>query len=220
VLAREGTSYRDARLGSSPSRIRAASRCCSTRILFGWPIPAACQPLLHPPHVDPSTKSDRNGRKVTASNQLKAEPLRQAGCLGKFRNGNQLGHHLPPNWPVFPDERMGEVYSGFVFQTLRSVASRVDHKLPGTPAQKPNAPPVSDAYKKVQIQGKRFGTGKDSATAAVLIAELHFVRSAADDLAQFLTIKEHAAGDASAFFSPDDPRARGENKISISDWIL
>jgi hypothetical protein len=149
---------------------------------------------------------------VTASNQLKAEPVRQAGCLGKFRNGNQLGHHLPPNWPVFPDERMGEVYSGFVFQTLRSVASRVDHKLPGTPAQKPNAPPVSDAHKKVQIQGERFVTGKDSATAAVLIAELHFVRSAADDLAQFLTIKQHVARGLLLFLLSRSPQGEGRNQ--------
>jgi hypothetical protein len=84
---------------------------------------------------------------------------------------------------VLPDEWMGEVYSGFAFQALRCAASTVDYKLPGTPAQKPNAPPVSDAHKKVQIQGERLGTGKDPATAAVLIAELDHVRSAADDLA-------------------------------------
>jgi hypothetical protein len=152
----------------------------------------SCQPLLDPTNIDPSAMSDWHGRNLAGTNQLKTEPVRQASCFRKFRNRNQLRHHLPPNWPVLPDEWMGEVYSGFAFQAPRGAASVVDYKLPGTPAQKPNAAPVADAHKKVQIQGERLGTGKDPATAAVLIAELDFVSSASDDLAQFLTIEQHA----------------------------
>jgi hypothetical protein len=88
---------------------------------------------------------------------------------------------------------MGDVYFGLAFQSLRCVAARVDCKLPGSPAQKSYAAPISDAHKKVQIQGARVGAREDSATASVLISELDFVRRAADDLAQFLTFKQHVA---------------------------
>jgi hypothetical protein len=77
------------------------------------------------------------------------------------------------------------------FQALRCVASSVERKLLGAPTQKSNAAPISDAHKKVQVQGKRLGTREDPATAPVLIAELDFVRSATDDLTQFSAIKQH-----------------------------
>jgi hypothetical protein len=73
------------------------------------------------------------------------------------------------------------------------VASGVDCEHLCTPAQKSKPAPISDTHKKVQIQGERFGTGENPATAPVLIPELDFVWSAADDLAQFLTFKQHVA---------------------------
>jgi hypothetical protein len=104
----------------------------------------------------------------------------------------QLGHrHFALNRPVLPDAWMGDVYSGLALQTLRCVASCVERKLLVTSAQKSNTAPVSDAHKKVHVQGKRLGTREYPATASVLIAELDFVRSATDDLTQFLTIKQH-----------------------------
>ena len=86
---------------------------------------------------------------------------------------------------------MSDVYFGLAFQALRCVASRVECELPGTPAQKTNAAPVSDAHENVQIQGERLGAREDPATTPVLIAQFHLVRSAADELAQFLTLKQH-----------------------------
>ena len=80
---------------------------------------------------------------------------------------------------------MSDVYFGLAFQALRCVASGVECKLLGTPAQKSNAAPVSDAHEEVQIQGERLSAGKNPATAAILIAKLDYVRSAADNLAQF-----------------------------------
>jgi hypothetical protein len=86
---------------------------------------------------------------------------------------------------------MSDVYSRLVLQALRCVASGVGGKLLGTPAEKSNTAPVADTYKKGQIQGKSFDTRKDPTAASVLIAKLDFVRSPAEDLAQFLTIKQH-----------------------------
>jgi hypothetical protein len=78
---------------------------------------------------------------------------------------------------------MSDVYSGLTFQALRCVASGVERKLLGTPTQKSNTALVSNAHKKIQVQGKCLGTRENPATASVLIAELDFVRSAADDFA-------------------------------------
>jgi len=86
---------------------------------------------------------------------------------------------------------MGDVYFGLALQSLRCVAAGVDGKLPCTTAQESNAAPVADAHKKVQIQDESLGAGEESAEAPVLISQLDFVRSAADDLAEFLTFKEH-----------------------------
>jgi hypothetical protein len=88
---------------------------------------------------------------------------------------------------------MSDVYFGFAFQALRCVASGVERKLLRATAQKSNATPVSDAHKEVHVQGERLCAGEDPATAPVRIAELDFVRSAADDLAQLLTFKQHLA---------------------------
>ena len=78
---------------------------------------------------------------------------------------------------------MSDVDFGLAFQAVRCVASGVECKVPGTPAQKANAAPVPDAHEQVQIQGQRLSTGKDPATAAMLIAKLYPVRSAVDNLA-------------------------------------
>jgi hypothetical protein len=100
---------------------------------------------------------------------------------------------------------MSDVYSGLVFQALRCVAAGVESKVLCTTAKESNALPVSDAHKKVQIQGERLGTGEAAATAAVLIAELDHVQSAADDLAQFLTVKQQGCGDSSRGSLPMTP---------------
>jgi hypothetical protein len=63
------------------------------------------------------------------------------------------------------------------------MASGVGCEIPGTPAQKSNAAPVSDAHEEIQIQGERLSTGKNPATTAMLIAKLYHVRSAVDNLA-------------------------------------
>jgi hypothetical protein len=88
---------------------------------------------------------------------------------------------------------MGDVRPGLAFQALRCMASSVDCKHLCAPAQKSNAAPVPDTHKKVQIQEERFGTRENPATAPVFIPELDLVWSAADDLAQFLTFKQHVA---------------------------
>jgi hypothetical protein len=85
--------------------------------------------------------------------------------------------------PLLPDQWMSDVYSGLAFQTLRGPATSIELRPLCPPAQKSNPAPVSDAHKKVEIQGKRLSTGKDPATAAVLIPALDVIRSAADDLA-------------------------------------
>jgi hypothetical protein len=87
---------------------------------------------------------------------------------------------------------MGDVCSSLAFQALRCMASEVDVKLLCTTAQKSNAAPVSDAHEEVQIQCERLGARENPAATSVLIAELDFVSSASDDLAQFLTIEQHA----------------------------
>lgn len=157
-------------------------------------VAAGRQPLIHPAHIDASTASDRYRWNLVCPHEVETEPIRQTGRLREFRNGNQLGHHLHRTGrPVLPDQWMGDVSSGLAFQPLRCVASGVDCKHLCTPAEKSNAAPISDTHKKVQIQGERFGTGENPTTAPVLIAELDFVWSAADDLAQFLTFKQHVA---------------------------
>ena len=88
---------------------------------------------------------------------------------------------------------MGDAYSCLALQTLRCVAAGVDGKLPCTTAQESNATQVADAYKEVQIQGETFGAGEESAAAPVIIAQLDFVRSPADDVAELLTLKQHVA---------------------------
>jgi hypothetical protein len=94
---------------------------------------------------------------------------------------------------VLPDQWMSDVYSCLVLQTVRCAAAGVDGELLSTTAQESNAAPVADAHKKVQVQDKSFGAGEEPAAATVLIAQLDFVRSPADDLAQPLTLKEHVA---------------------------
>jgi len=86
---------------------------------------------------------------------------------------------------------MSDVHFCLALQALRCVAAGVECKLLGTTAQKSNAAPVSDAHKEVQVQSERVPTGEGPVTASVLIAELDFVRSTGDELAQFLTFKYH-----------------------------
>jgi hypothetical protein len=78
---------------------------------------------------------------------------------------------------------MSDVYFGLALQSLRCVASGAECELPGTPAEKSNAAPVSDAHEKVQIQSERLSSGKNPGTAAILIAKLYHVRSAVDHIA-------------------------------------
>jgi len=150
--------------------------------LLGRPIAATGQPLLNPPNIDSSTASDTDRRDVAALNQLKTQPVLQAGCLREFRNRYQFCHDLLPNRPVLPDQGVGDVYLGFAFHSLRRVTSGIEYKLLGVFAQKLDAAPVSDPYKQVKVQGECFGTRKDSAAAAVLIPELDHGHSADDHL--------------------------------------
>jgi hypothetical protein len=78
---------------------------------------------------------------------------------------------------------MSDVHFGLALQALCCMASGVECVPPGAPAEKSNAAPVSDAHEKVQIQSERLSTGKDPATAAILIAKLYHVRSAVDNIA-------------------------------------
>jgi hypothetical protein len=84
---------------------------------------------------------------------------------------------------MLPDQWMSDVYIGLALQALCRMASGVGCEIPGTPAQKSNAAPVSDAHEEIQIQGERLSTGKNPATTAMLIAKLYHVRSAVDNLA-------------------------------------
>jgi hypothetical protein len=94
---------------------------------------------------------------------------------------------------MLPNQWVGDVYFALALQSLGGVAPRVYREFLSAPAQKSNAPPISDTHKKVEIKGQRFGAGEDSATTPVLITEFNQVPSAADDLAQFFTIKQHVA---------------------------
>jgi hypothetical protein len=139
--------------------------------------------LLHPPDVDAPTISDTDRRDLAASNQLKTEPVREAGGLRELRDCNQLRHNLPPNGSMLPDEWVGDVGPGFAIQSLGCAASSVGCVLLSPSAQKSNAAQVTNAHKKVQIQQERLCTGKYPAAAPVLIPKFDFVRRAADDLA-------------------------------------
>jgi hypothetical protein len=106
---------------------------------------------------------------------------------------------------------MSNVYSGIAFQTLCCLAAGVERKLLCTAAQKSNASPVPDAHEKVQIQGARLSSGKNPATAAMLIAKLHHIRSGLRS-----TISRSSAPsnsmlfrDSSGLYSPMTP-GRGE----------
>lgn len=94
---------------------------------------------------------------------------------------------------MLKDQRMSDVYPSFACQSLRCAAPSVECKFPCTPTQKSNAAAVPDANKKVQIQGECLGIGNDPATPSVLIAEFNVIWSVTDDLAQFLTVKQHVA---------------------------
>ena len=94
---------------------------------------------------------------------------------------------------MFPDDRMGDVYSSLAFQALRRAAPGVDCEHLSAPAQKPNAAVVPNSYKQVKIQGERFFTGDGTVAAPVFIAKLNRVRRAADDHTKFVTIKKHVA---------------------------
>jgi hypothetical protein len=84
---------------------------------------------------------------------------------------------------------MGDVSARLAFEALRSVAPGVERKLPSTTSKKSNASPVSDANKKIQIQGERLVPGEDPATATVIVVEFDEIRRTGDDLAKFLTLK-------------------------------
>jgi hypothetical protein len=120
---------------------------------------------------------------------------------------------------VLPNPRMCDVDPALALQTLRCVASSVEGKSLCAPAQESNASPIPDAHKQVEVQDERVRTGEHAITPPVLIPEFDFVRGAADDLAQFSTIKQHV-GDTSGIDSPDDPRVRGETQNAASVWIL
>jgi hypothetical protein len=63
-------------------------------------------------------------------------------------------------------------------------------------------------------------SGKQSAAAAKLIAELDFVIRAAEHVGKLGTREKHLFEDSPAEDSPDNPRARGEIRNSISDRIV
>jgi hypothetical protein len=104
---------------------------------------------------------------------------------------------------------MGDVFSGLAFQALGGPATGVDLKPLRPPTQKPNAATVSDAHKKVKIQREGFIAGEDPAATSMLVAEFDFVGSAADDPAQFLTLKKHVLGTPPLYSLPMTP-GRGE----------
>ena len=84
---------------------------------------------------------------------------------------------------MLPDKRIGDVYSGIIFRASRSAASRVDGKPLCATAQKSNAAPVSNADKKVHIQGLGFSAGQEPAKTSELILEFDLVRRSTDDVA-------------------------------------
>jgi len=51
--------------------------------------------------------------------------------------------------------------SGLALQALCRMTSGVECEVPGTPAQKSNAAPVSDAHEEIQIQGESLSTGEN-----------------------------------------------------------
>ncbi len=85
---------------------------------------------------------------------------------------------------------MSDIYSVVAFQPPgpADVAASIHGKLLGTNAQKSNPALVSNAHKQVQMQIESVRDGEYPTTRAVLILQFDFARSAADDLAQFLTI--------------------------------
>src|SRR5213592_4195567 len=113
---------------------------------------------------------------------------------------------------------MSDVHFGLALQSLRCVTSGVDRKPLCTTAQKSNTMPVSDANKKIQIQRERLVAKEDPATTPVLISQFDRVRSAADDLAQFLTLKIHL--DTPPVSALPIPQGEGRNQNLISDWIV
>jgi hypothetical protein len=64
------------------------------RFFLGRAITAGRQPLLHPTHIDSSTRPDRNGRNLARPNQVKTEPVRETSGLRELRNCNKPRHHF------------------------------------------------------------------------------------------------------------------------------
>jgi len=92
---------------------------------------------------------------------------------------------------MFSNEGLGDVYSGLTLHALRCPTTHVEFKDLCAFAQKLKALSIADAYKKVWIQRERFGPGKGPKAAPVRIAKLDFVRGAADDFQQLLTMDLH-----------------------------
>ncbi|MBM3393742.1 MAG: hypothetical protein FJY37_03710 [Betaproteobacteria bacterium] len=92
---------------------------------------------------------------------------------------------------MLADQRVCDVYLSFALQTLCRMATGVEDKLPRPTAEEFNAPSVSDTNEKIWVEGKGLRSGKHPETTPVVIAQFDSVRSAADDLAQFLSIEQH-----------------------------